>query len=209
MNTHLGWHYLVAGQNDQAIEQLKKTLELDKSFVVARHYLGQAYERKGMHQEAIAELKKVRDLYGQSQSVSGLLGHAYAVAGQRGEAQKIMEELKEQSKRDYVWPYNLAVIHVGLGEKDQAFERLEKACEDRSDDLIYLKVDSTFDPLRSDQRFTDLLRRLGLSNEEHHSAEELRFLGDKTRDITIRWRRAEPSSTAHPETDPLHQPTHQ
>ncbi|HVS83971.1 MAG TPA: protein kinase [Pyrinomonadaceae bacterium] len=162
MNTHLGWYYLMAGQNDQAIEQLKKTLELDKSFVMARHYLGQAYERKGMYQEAIAELQKVRDLYGQSQIASGLLGHAYAVAGLRGEAQKMIEELKEQSKREYVWRYYIAIIHVGLGEKDQAFEWLEKACEDRGDDLIYLKVEQTFDPLRSDPRFEGLLKKIGL-----------------------------------------------
>ena len=152
----------MAGQNDQAIEQLKKTLELDKSFAMARHYLGQAYERKGMCQEAIAEIQKVRDFYGQSQIATGLLGHAYAVAGQRGEAQKMIEELKEQSKREYVWPYNIAIIHVGLGEKDQALEWLAKACEDRGDDLIYLKVEQTFDPLRSDPRFEALLKRIGL-----------------------------------------------
>jgi len=149
-------------QNDQAIEQLKKTLELDKSFVMPRHYLGQAYERKGMYQEAIGELQKVRDLYGQSQIASGLLGHAYAVAGQRGEAQKMIEELKEQSKREYVWPYNIAIIHVGLGEKDRAFEWLEKACQDHSDELIYLKVEPMFDPLRSDPRFEALLKKIGL-----------------------------------------------
>lgn len=163
----------MAGQNDQAIEQLKKTLELDKSFVMARHYLGQAYERKVMYQEAIAELQKVRDLYGPSQIASGLLGHAYAVAGLRGEAQKMIEELKEQSQREYVCPYNIAIIHVGLGEKDQAFEWLEKAYEDRGDDLIYLEVEATFDPLRSDPRFTDLVRRIGLSTAEHQTAKEL------------------------------------
>jgi Flp pilus assembly protein TadD len=157
----------MAGHNDQAIEQLKKTLELDKSFVMARHYLGQAYERKGMYQEAIAELQKVRDLYGQSQIASGLLGHAYAVTGLRVEAQKIVGKLKEQSQREYVWPYNMAIIHVALGDKEQAFESLEKACEDGSEDLIYLNVDPTFDPLRSDPRFTALVRRIGLSTEEH------------------------------------------
>ena len=173
MNTHLGWHRLMAGHNDQAIEQLKKTLELDKSFVMARHYLAQAYERKGMYREAIAELQKVRDLYGPSQIASGLLGHAYAVAGQRDEAQKMIDELKEQSKREYVWPYNIAIIHVALGEKDQAFEFLEKACDDGSDDLIYLNVDQMFDSLRSEPRFKKLLRRIGLDTEEHLVGAEL------------------------------------
>jgi serine/threonine-protein kinase len=165
MNTHLGWHYLMARQDDLAIEHSKKTLELDQSFVRARLYLGQAYERTGMYQEAIAEIQKVRTLYGESQIATGLLGHAYAVAGMRDEAQKILEELQEQSQREYVLPYNRAIIYIGLGEKDQAFEWLEKAAEDRSDDLIYLNVDQIFDPLRSDPRFTDLMQRIGLATE--------------------------------------------
>jgi len=163
MNTHLGWHYLMARQYDLAIEHSKKTLELDQSFVRARVYLGQAYEQTGRYQEAIAEIQKVRTLYGESQIATGLLGHAYALAGLKGEAQKILEELKEQSQREYVLPYNLAIIYIGLGEKDQAFEWLEKAAEDRSDDLIYLNVDQIFDPLRSDPRFTALVRRIGLA----------------------------------------------
>jgi eukaryotic-like serine/threonine-protein kinase len=166
MNTHLGWHYLMARQNDKAIAELEKTLELDQSFVRARLFLGQAYERTGRYEEAIAEFKKARDLYGQGQVASGMLGHAYAVAGLRSEAQKTLKNLKEQLKREYVWAYNIAVIHVGLGEKDQAFKWLEKACDDRSDDLIYLKVEPTLDPLRSDPRFIDLLRRIGLITEE-------------------------------------------
>jgi hypothetical protein len=89
------------------------------------------------------------------------------VAGQRVEARKIIEELKEQAKREYVWPFNLAIIYVALGEKDQAFEWLEKACDDGSEELIYLNVDQTFDPLRSDPRFKKLVRRIGLSTEEH------------------------------------------
>jgi tetratricopeptide (TPR) repeat protein len=135
---------------------------LDQSFVRARLYLGQAYERIGMYHEAITELKKVRDFYGQGQLALGLLGHAYAKAGQPTEARTIIEELKELSKREHVWTYNVAIIYIGLGEKDQAFEWLEKACEDRSDDVIYLGVDPIFDPLRSDHRFSELMHRVGL-----------------------------------------------
>jgi eukaryotic-like serine/threonine-protein kinase len=163
INTHLGWHYLMTGQNERAIEELKKTLELDQSFVRAHLYLGQAYERTRKYDEAFAEFKKVRDLYGQGQIASGLLGYTYAVAGLKTEAQTILGELKEQSKREHVWAYNIAIIHVGLGDKDRAFEWLGKACDDRSDDVIYLGVDSMFDPLRSDQRFSDLMHRVGLA----------------------------------------------
>ncbi|HEY8185679.1 MAG TPA: tetratricopeptide repeat protein, partial [Pyrinomonadaceae bacterium] len=149
-----------------AIEQLKRALELDQSFINAHFYLGQAYERKGMCREAIAEIKKVIDLYGTSQIALGLLGHIYARAGMRDEAKRALEELDKQSKREYVWPYNQAIIHVGLGEKNQAFELLKRSCEDRSDDVIYLKVDPIVDPLRSDSRFADLLRKVGLAPVE-------------------------------------------
>jgi Tol biopolymer transport system component/tetratricopeptide (TPR) repeat protein len=196
MNTHLGWHYLLARQEDQAIEQLKRTLELDQSFINARLYLGQAYERKGMCREAIAEIQKVRDFYGQSQIASGLLGHAYAVSGQKGEAQKIIEEMKEQSKQEYVWPYNIAIIYVGLDERDQALQWLEKAYQDHSDDLIYLKVDSMFDSLRSDARFTGLVRRIGLASIE--SGHPQMFSSEGAKEGTAKEQRAGLSTGAAP-----------
>jgi serine/threonine-protein kinase len=196
MNTHLGWHYLLARQEDQAIEQLKRTLELDQSFINARLYLGQAYERKGMCRESIAEIQKVRDFYGQSQIASGLLGHAYAVSGQRGEAQKIIGEMKEQAKQEYVWPYNIAIIYVGLDERDQALQWLEKAYQDHSDDLIYLKVESMFDSLRSDARFTDLVRRIGLAPIE--SGHPQMFSSEGAREGTAKEQRAGLSTAAAP-----------
>ena len=86
------------------------------------------------------------------------LGHTYAVAGKRSEARKILEELKEGSKRENVSPYYIAGMHAGLGEKEQAFEWLEKAYEEREIGLV--KVDPRLDPLRSDPRFQDFLRRM-------------------------------------------------
>jgi adenylate cyclase len=88
------------------------------------------------------------------------LGHAYAVAGMRDEALKIIASLKEQSKQRYIAPFRFALIYVGLGENDQAFEWLEKSFKDRSPDMKFLKVDPRFDNLRSDPRFADLLRRM-------------------------------------------------
>ena len=88
------------------------------------------------------------------------LGRAYAVAGKRDEALKMLNELKERAKRSYVSPVGIAIIYVGLGEKEQAFSWLEKAYEDRSTWLIFLKVEPRFDPLRSDPRFQSLLRRM-------------------------------------------------
>jgi len=91
-----------------------------------------------------------------------LLGHVYAVTGKRGEAQKIIGELNEQSKRMYVDPYFLAQIHTALGDRDKAFQELEKAYEEHSSWLVWLKVEPKFDSLRSDSRFTNLIQRIGL-----------------------------------------------
>ena len=94
----------------------------------------------------------------------GALGHAYAVSGQRDRAQKVLVELKQLMKRRYVAPFEVAVIYVGLGDKDQTFEWLERAYQDRSHWLIWLKIDPRFDSLRSDPRYQDLLRRMGLGS---------------------------------------------
>jgi tetratricopeptide (TPR) repeat protein len=90
------------------------------------------------------------------------LGHAYAVSGERDKANQILTELREASRQRYVNPYLLAVIYLGLGDKDQAFVWLDKAFQDRSSFLIWLKVEPQFDSLRDDPRFQDLLRRVGL-----------------------------------------------
>ncbi len=90
------------------------------------------------------------------------LGHGYALAGERDKAQQALDELREMSKRRYISPYLFAVVYVGLGDKEQAFAWLEKAYQDRSFWLIWLKVEPRFDSLRDDPRFQDLLRRIGL-----------------------------------------------
>jgi len=119
---------------------------------------------KGSIQEAIAEYRKARQL-DDDPFVLALLGHAYAVSGERNQALKTVEQLQELSGQRYVSSYSFAVVYAGLGEKDQAFQWLEKAYQDRADDLRQLKVDPLLDNLRSDQRFTDLLRRVGLPQE--------------------------------------------
>jgi Flp pilus assembly protein TadD len=113
-----------------------------------------------MYKEGIAEFEKVLAI--SPGNPSGLLdlGYAYAVTGRRAEAQKALDQLNELSKQKYVPPYHRAVICVGLGEKDQAFEWLEKAYVDHF--IVLIKVQPVFDPLRSDPRFTDLLRRMNL-----------------------------------------------
>ncbi len=162
LNGHLAWHYVYARQYDQAIEQCRRTIEMDANYPQAHDFLGGAYEQTGMYEEAFTEFQKAISLSGDSVHLRAELGHAYAVAGKGGEALKIMDELKRLSKETYVSPYDVAAIYVGLGQKDQAFDWLEKAYQERSDWLRYLKVDPRLDPLRSDLRFPDLVRRVGL-----------------------------------------------
>jgi serine/threonine protein kinase/Tfp pilus assembly protein PilF len=160
INTSLGWRLHFARRYEQAIEQYRKTLEMDSTFGPAHFYLGQAYEQKGMYEEAIAEFHKAIN-FSRGQAVAAL-GHAYAMSGKRREARKVLYELEEQSKRRYISPYGMALIYTGLGEKDQAFAWLQRACEDHSFGLNHLKVEPSLDSLRSDSRFRDLLRCVGL-----------------------------------------------
>ena len=162
LNMALGWVLLTARQNDQSVDQLRKTLEMDRNFVLTHHRLGLAYEQQGKYDEAITEFKEVLNLTAGKPLGMAALAHAYALSGKRVEAQKLLAELQEQSKVRFVSPATVAAIYVALGEKDEAFTWLEKAEKARDGLLARLKVDSRFDPLRSDPRFTDLVRRVGV-----------------------------------------------
>ena len=140
ISTDVGEMYFFARQYDRAIEQSKKTLELDPNFDLAIRLLGWAYLQKGMHQEAITELQRAVHLSGRRDSTA-LLGYAYAVVGMRDEAKKVLSELKEMEKRSYVAPFEISLVYTGLNEKDQAFTWLEKAYDDRSGSLILLNAD--------------------------------------------------------------------
>jgi TolB-like protein/DNA-binding winged helix-turn-helix (wHTH) protein len=161
---HLGWHYLYARQYDQAIEQFRKTLELDPAFPQTQRYAAWAYLQKGMHQEAIASLRAALGQLGRNPEVEGELGHALGVAGRRAEALAVFEGLRPVSSTRYVSPYSVALVHVGLGDRDQALAWLEKAYVERSDYMAYLSREPMLDGLRSDPRFAALVRRVGLPN---------------------------------------------
>ncbi len=163
INTIVARRFYDARQYDQAIEQCQKTLEMDPNFAQAHFTLGQAYEQKTRYEEAIAALTKATTLSPSNPFHVSALGHAYAVSGQKSEAMKILDQLNELSQRRYVSPHEIAIIYAGLGEKEQAFAWLEKAYADRSWRLPFLKVEPRFDSLRSDPRFADLVRRVGLA----------------------------------------------
>lgn len=165
INTDVGVDYYYARQYDESIAQIKKTINLDPRFFIAYLWLGQAYEQKNMYAEAIATFQKGMDRAERHPQLLASLGHAYALAGNRNGAQESLHELREMSKRGYVSPYLFAVVYAGLGDKEQAYVWLEKAYEERSFFLIWLKVEPRFDSLRNDTRYKDLLRRIGL----HHN----------------------------------------
>ena len=161
MSLDLASILLAAGRYDQSIEQTRKALELDPNFWWSYQNLGRAYERKKQFPEAIAALEKAR-LLDVNPSTLGYLGYVYAAAGKKSEAQKVLEELKELSKQRYVSPYNIACIYAGLNDKDQAFEYLERAYQERSFFMVLLKTEAVLDSLRPDPRFKDLLKRMNL-----------------------------------------------
>ncbi len=163
INRDLGDALYLARQYDQAIEQYRRTLELDPNFITVHGGLGAAYLHKSLYKEGIAEYEKELAISPHSAYALAGLGYANAVTGRRAEAQKLLDQLNQLSKQEYVPAVFRAQIYAGLGEKDQAFEWLEKSYEDRSiANLAEIKVDPQFDPLRSDPRFQDLLRRLKL-----------------------------------------------
>jgi len=158
----LAFYYYLARRPDEALAQLQKLIDMDPNFAVGHYTLGLAYEQKGMYEQALAAFNQARLLDPENPYPLALLGHLYAVSGKRGEAQKIIDELKARSKQRHVDPMFMARIYAGLGEKDLAFEWLEKAYQVRSEEILILKVTPHFDNLHSDPRFAALLRRVGL-----------------------------------------------
>ncbi len=149
---------------DQAIDQFQKTLELDANFPPPHTFLAAAYEQKGMFEEAIAASQKAITVTQGPARILAMagLGHVYAVSGRKTEARKILAELQRLSEHSYVQATDVALVYAGLDDKDKAFAWLDKAYEEHSFTLSNLKVEPRFDPLRSDPRFADLLRRIGL-----------------------------------------------
>ena len=162
-NDALEFEFFLARQYDQAIEQAAKTLELDPKYISAYYVRGVAYVKKSMFKEAMAEFEKGVAIAADNPSALTGLGYGFAVTGRRADAEKVLARLNELSKREFVSPVWMAKIYSGLGEKEKAFESLERAYEDRSIvSVAYIKTNPMLDPLRSDPRFAELLRRMNL-----------------------------------------------
>jgi TolB-like protein/DNA-binding winged helix-turn-helix (wHTH) protein/Flp pilus assembly protein TadD len=161
INAKRGFILENARRYDEAIEQLRRIIAMDQNNYQAHWVLGHTYAASGRFAEAVAASEKAATI-SRTPGALGFLGMCYGLAGRKAEANKILNELLDLKRRRYVTPPALANVYIGLGDKDQAFFWLEKAYQDRSNYLAYLKVFPADDPLRSDPRIDDLLRRMGL-----------------------------------------------
>ena len=161
INADLAEILVLAHYYDESIAQSRKTIEMDPNFALAHNQLAQAYLSKNMYEEAVEELKKAVQLSGDSPTCIANLARAYVATGKRSEAEKLLSNLKKRSSPAYSNAPEIAIIYASLGDKDQAMNWLEKGYEERFNPGVLLRPG--FDPLRSDSRFQDLLRRIGLS----------------------------------------------
>ena len=158
----LAVQFYLARKFDQAIEQAHDTLEMDANFVISYQVLGEVYLSKGMYREALSTLEKYSALSQRNAASLALLGYLHARLGKREESLKVICELKAASKQSFVPAFFVALVYAGLEDKNQAFIWLEKAYDERFNRLAYLNVEALWDPLRSDPRFANLLRHVGI-----------------------------------------------
>jgi TolB-like protein/DNA-binding winged helix-turn-helix (wHTH) protein/Flp pilus assembly protein TadD len=151
-----------ARRYDQAIEQLRGVIAMDPDHYQAYWILGHTYAASGRFAEAVDAAEKAVALSDRAPGALGILGLVYGLADRKAEATRVLNELLDLNKQRYVTPAAVANVYIGLGDKDRAFVWLEKAYEERSNYLAYLTVFPIVDPLRSDPRFTDLVKRVGL-----------------------------------------------
>ena len=161
LNTIFGWMLYFARDYEKAISRYQKALELDPQFVFAIFWLAKVYEQQSRFEEALTEFERaVRMVEGHPKTRAGL-AHALAVSGRHEEARRILDDLTALSRAQYVPALDIAVIHMGLGDTDQAFAWLERAYQDHCGFLVWMNSDPVMDPLRRDPRYHDLLHRIG------------------------------------------------
>jgi len=159
--THSGMILFMAGQYDRAIEEEQAALQLDPQHQRALYWLGYAYEQKGMYKDAISEYERVlpNDDHG---IFLAALGRSYALAGDSRKAAEVKKKIEHFPARDFVWHYDAALFYLALGDKDRAFQLLERDLKEGGGWSSVLNADPRLSPLRSDPRFRDLVRRAGL-----------------------------------------------
>lgn len=163
IKTSVGMKCYFAGQYDDAVRELSKTVDLDGSFGMARFFLGATYTEMSRYPEAFAELEAAIRLSGRSPEILAALGYLHGVSGDSNGARGILDELSQLADVRYVSPARLAQVHVGVGERAEALDRLEEAHAERAADLAWLNVRPVFASLRDEPQFTALLNAMRLS----------------------------------------------
>ncbi len=160
INTNLGQAMIHARRLDEAIVQLRKTIEMGGGFAYAHRTLGLALELQGKIPDAIAEYQKAITL-GDDVSAPAMLGHLYGTIGRKDEATKILGQLQARSERGYVDPYWLAIVYLGLDDRERALASLEQGYADRNGDVLsYIRIDPFLEPLRGDPHFEALAEKI-------------------------------------------------
>lgn len=163
MNFAMGQSFYWSRDYERAIQQFQRTIELDPNFPPAYVFLPLAYEQLGRYEEAIQTIQRRALREGTERSFAmGILGKIYAETGRKQEAHEILEQIKRAAETRDISAQSIALVYIGMGDKDQAFSWLDKAVEQRSWSLQWLKVDPRWDSIRSDPRFSDIIRRMGL-----------------------------------------------
>ena len=160
INADFSWIYFCARRYDEAEAQARKTLEMDPRFFLAHYYLGTALQLKGHLNEAIPEFRKAFESNNDPYSL-GILGQAYARSGQKEDARKILTRLNEQRNARRVAPYAMALVYLGLGDKEHAIDELDRGYRDGETNYLFvIKVDPLLDDLRGDPRFEALVQKI-------------------------------------------------
>ncbi len=163
LTTELGCNSYYARRFDESVKDYRDALKLEPHNLIGYYGLGRTLAQMKQYQEAISELDHVKELFGQAPPiVTSETGYAYAKWGKREQAVKILQQLNDQSRQIYVDPYFVTVVYLGLGDKDQAFAWLEKAYQEKSPFIPSIFHEPKWDALRSDSRFKDMMKRLGV-----------------------------------------------
>lgn len=154
-------HYF-ARRYDEATQQALKSIEIEPNQYGIYVRLAEVFELKGMHDATIHQCQKGIGVVGRNTTLLAIMARAYALSGRRQEALKILDELKAMSKQVYVSPYDVAILYVGLGDNAVRSSSLTKLMTNRAGWIIHLNVEPVFDPIRSDPRFGELVKRMKL-----------------------------------------------
>lgn len=160
-NAHRGFHYIYGREYDEAVRVLRDAVEVDPSFPWSHLYLGIALTYAGAVEEASDEFRFVADSSTGGTMALSRLGHVSALMGRGDRAREILRQLVSAQRDRYVPPYDIALVHLGLGEVDLALNELGRACDERNHWVVYLDIEPVLDPIRHEERFQKLVERLG------------------------------------------------